>query len=284
MSTLLSTYEEEFRDVTKTLQDDMTNLRSTLQRDAPNYKPPPATGNASRIQRGKALSATAQRLKELVSSMEFETNDVVLQLRLAAKDRVAEYKKQTFNIEKDIAKLKSDCSRADRDDLLSGVSAKAAGSGSPAIDDKTAEQRVMMAENTEKLSEGTKILKAAERAANEGVDLGNQALTGLVNQRHTINKISEKTADMEQEVNNARKILSDMHRTMIKHKAILVVIILALLLMIMLIIYIKMAGGSSSSTSTTTNTQVIIVTNPPAPPPRPVTANPAGSLTGLDNS
>jgi vesicle transport through interaction with t-SNAREs protein 1 len=281
MSTLLTTYEEEFRDLMKSLQDDMASLRATLQRDASDYKAPPATGNASRIQRGKALTVTAQRLKELVSSMEFETNDVVLQLRLAAKDRVAEYKKQTFAAEKDIAKLKSDCSRADRDDLMSGAVAKgaaAAGGASASLDEDTAKQRMLMAENTQMLSDGSKVLRQAERAANEGVDLGNQALAGLVAQRHTINKISGTTADMEQEVNNARKILSDMHKTMIKHKAILIVIILALLLMILLIIYIKVAGGGSSTTSTTTNTNVIVITYAPQPPAPPVTAAPGGGI------
>ena len=287
---LLASYEDEFRELLKGATAEMATLRSTLQRTAATYKAPPAAGPESRGERLTQLKVGVNRLRELGNMMDAESNDVVPPAeRAGAKDRVAEYRKQSMHMEKEYVKLKDDCSKEDKEDLLSGAAAKAAAAAvagaanageaaSAAADEDRIKYRTKMVGNTALLETGSKKLNQAEQVINEAVTYSESAKTNLRQQRETLTNIYNTTDEVDGTLTSVRKTLKEMHLTMIKNKAVMVVIILALLLMIFVVIYVKLGTSSTGATRTT-----IIVQSPSPMPPTlapMVTSRPAGAGSG----
>ncbi|CUF35346.1 vesicle transport v-SNARE 11, putative [Bodo saltans] len=291
MTSLYATYEDELKDWLKEMQEDIQSIRQTLLRDLPTYRAPPGTGPGSRIQKMKIITERQDQIRETILSMDRELGsvDFPVSLREASRNGLQEYKKRALNFDKDILKLKSETATADRADLLgSGGSASGGGAavaGLEGLDEETKKQRIQMAQNTQTLSKGSNALREAERYVTVTEDMSNEALKNLGEQTAVIGRIAGKTNEADDELSQAKKILSDMHKEMIKNKAILVIIIGVLLLLIFLVIYIKFSGSSSTSDSTTT---VIIVTGTPSPvtlpPPPPTTPAPTSNSLSSGSS
>lgn len=282
MSSLFQTYDDELRDLVKDIVEEASALRQTLQRDLPTYRAPPASGPSSRLQRAKQLTEYLTKARELLLWMEREctSSEFPFQQRDASREKVAEYRKQLLTHERDIKKLKDDSGAADRADLIGNGSTKtdAQVAGLEGLDEETRKQRLQMAKNTESLKQGSGFLRQAERLTNETEEMSTMAINNLRTQTRTIEGIVTKAHDADDEVSHSRKILSDMHREMVKNKAILLIIILVLLLLIFLILYVKF-GGSSASTQSSTTT-VIYVTSPPGGSSIPLPPDVSGSSGG----
>lgn len=57
-------------------------------RNAVNYKAPPLSGTGSRLQRGTILRNIMAQVKEIITNMEYETNELPAALREGAKERL----------------------------------------------------------------------------------------------------------------------------------------------------------------------------------------------------
>mmetsp|Transcript_19951 Transcript_19951/g.22944 ORF Transcript_19951/g.22944 Transcript_19951/m.22944 type:complete len:301 (-) Transcript_19951:99-1001(-) len=291
MTSLFQTYDEELRDVVKEFGDLLNEVRQTLQRETPSYRAPPPTGPSSRLQKCKTLTELLQKARELSLWMEREcaSADFPISQRETSRQKVAEYRKQSLQFERDLKRVKDDCGAADRADLLGASGSPNSTNGGAmtaeqraamtGLDEETRKQREQMARNTETLKTGSKFLREAEKLTNETEEMSGTALKTLVGQTTTISGIISKTHEADDEVSQARKILNDMHKEMIKNKAILLIIILVLLLLIFLVLYIKF-GGSSSSSSSSSTTTVIYVTSSPSSP----TVAPPPSTSTISNS
>ncbi|KAG5478571.1 hypothetical protein LSCM4_04804 [Leishmania orientalis] len=260
MTALLQTYEEEYRDGVRVIRDESEALRQLCDRKASGYSAPPATGPGSRVQRGAHLSTVLVQVRELVNSMEYEANDLPAAHRQTAKERIAEYRANLRTLEEGITRLKADASAADRFDLLGDAERRKAGSGGASVnqapgdlDDATKVHRMTMLENTAKFKDASGKLQQAERLLNDTETVGNEALTNLRYQTETMQHIQGTTITVDEEVSDARKIVSGMQRMMVKHKLILISIIMILLFLICVAVYVsatKNRRNSSSSQST----------------------------------
>ncbi|ORC89120.1 vesicle transport v-SNARE 11 [Trypanosoma theileri] len=257
MSTLFQSYEEEYRDVVKNIQDGMTELRATLHRSGvdgrgSNGSSPavPATGPGSRLQRGSQLTALITQVKELLNNMEYECNDVAVEQRPLLKERLTDCRKNARRLEEEIAKLRAECAAADREDLMGATAKKGTGAGTAAagsasnslgLDDETAKHRLQMMQNTERVKQASNTLLRAEKLLNETEETGTAALGNLRTQTETLHRINATTIEVNEEISEARKILTRMQRTMVKHKIMLVGIILVLLFLIFVALYVSVS-------------------------------------------
>ncbi|KAG5504482.1 hypothetical protein JKF63_04934 [Porcisia hertigi] len=251
MTTLLQTYEEEYREGVRAIRDESEALRQLCDRKVPGYKPPPATGTGSRVQRGAHLTTLLAQVRELVNNMEYEANDLSAAYRQAAKERIAEYRMNVRTLEQSILRIKADASAADRLDLLGDADKEKAGGdgkGDPGdLDDATKAHRITMLDNTAQVKNASGKLRQAERLLNDTETVGNEALTNLRNQTETMQHIHETTIAVDEEVSEVRKIISGMQRVMIKHKVTLIAIILFLIFLICVAIYVSVAKHRRNS-------------------------------------
>ncbi|RNF17548.1 vesicle transport v-SNARE 11 [Trypanosoma conorhini] len=247
MSTLFQSYEEEYRDVVKNVREGLDELRATLNREADGYAAAPATGPASRLQRGAQLVRLTVQLKELLNNMEYESNDVPPAQRAALRERLAEYRRDARGLEEEIAKTRAECAAADRADLM-GASATAGPAPVHAralgLDEETAKHRLHMMQNTERVKQASSKLGRAERLLNDTEETGATVMQGLRTQTETMHRINATTNSVNEEISEARKILTQMHRTMIKHKLMLTGIILVLLFLIFLAVYLSFSKNA----------------------------------------
>ncbi|CAJ05003.1 putative Qb-SNARE protein [Leishmania major strain Friedlin] len=257
MTTLFQAYEEEYRDGVRTIRDESEALRHSCDRKAARYKAPPVTGPGSRVQRGAHLTTVLAQVRELVNSMEYEANDLPAAHRQTAKERIAEYRTNLRTLEEGIARLKADASAADRLDLLGDIERKTtSASGADeatapgALDDVTKAHRMVMLDNTAKFKDAAGKLLQAERLLNDTETVGNEALTSLRYQTETMQHIQETTIVVDEEVSDARRIISGMQKVMIKHKLILTAIIIVLLFLILVAIYVSVTKNHRNSSST----------------------------------
>ncbi|KAH9593507.1 Vesicle transport v-SNARE [Trypanosoma melophagium] len=257
MSTLFQSYEEEYRDVVKNIRDGISELRATLHRGAAdgrqnnhNAAAPavPATGPGSRLQRGSHLATLMAQVKELLNNMEYECNDVAVEQRPLLKERLVDFRKNARGLEEEIAKLRAECAAADREDLMGATAKKgtaaetAAGTSSAlGLDDETARHRLQMMQNTQRVKQASNTLLRAEKLLNETEETGAAALGNLRTQTETLHRINVTTIEVNEEISEARKILTRMHRTMVKHKLMLVGIILMLLFLIFVALYVSVS-------------------------------------------
>lgn len=255
MTTLFQTYEEEYREGVRTIQDESAALRQLCDRKAPGYKAPPATGAGSRVQRGAHLTTVLAQVRELVNSMEYEANDLPAANRQTAKERITKYRADLRATEDALARLKADASAADRLDLMGDAEKKktapattADGKEAPGdMDAETRAHRMTMMDNTAKVKDASNKLTQAERLLNDTETVGNEALTNLRNQTETMQHIQETTIAVDEEVSEARKILTGMQKVMVKHKLILIAVIGVLVLLIIVAIYVSFSKKSRNT-------------------------------------
>lgn len=250
MSTLLQSYEEEYRETTKKFNDDINAIRATLKTDASNYTPPPATGPGSRVHHGSSATSALAHLRELLSNMEYECHTLPAALRQSAKERIADYRSSVTKLEETLSSVKQQSSEADRKDVLGNKGANKEGDKYKDLDDETKKHRMMMMDNTEKVRQASKKLTQSERLLNETEVVGNEALTNLRSQTETLNRIHETTIAVDEEVSDARKILIGMQKTMIKHKLMLFAVIGVLILLIVVAVYVGVSKSKSNQSVT----------------------------------
>ncbi|EKF26830.1 hypothetical protein MOQ_009461 [Trypanosoma cruzi marinkellei] len=242
MSTLFQSYEEEYRDVVKSIREGLDGLRGTLNREVDGYNAPPATGPASRLQRGAQLVKLTVQLKELLNNMEYECNDVPVAQRPALRERLAECRRGARELEEEIAKTRGECAAADRLDLMGSPEKKGSAPVDASVlglDDETARHRLQMMQNTEKVRQASGKLNQAERLLNETEETGATVMKNLRTQTETIQRIHATTTDVNEELSEVSKILTKMHRTMVKHKSMLIGIILMLIVLIFVALYVS---------------------------------------------
>ncbi|KAG5478767.1 hypothetical protein LSCM1_06171 [Leishmania martiniquensis] len=256
MTALLQSYEEEYRDGVRVIRDESEALRQLCDCKASGYKAPPATGPGSRVQRGARLTTVLAQVRELVNSMEHEANELPAAHRQTAKERIAEYRANLRALEEGIMRLKADASAADRLDLLGDTErSKEASGGAPGkkapdcLDHATKAHRMTMLENTAKVKDASVKLQQAERLLNDTETVGNEALTSLRYQTETMQHIQGTTIAVDEEVSDARKIISGMQRMMVKHKIILLAIIAFLLFLICVALYVSATKNRRNSSS-----------------------------------
>lgn len=244
MTTLLQTYEEEYRDAVKSVNDELAALRATLNREAAGYKAPPSTGPGSRLSRIAAMGALMGQLRELLGSMDYECNDLPVATRQTAKERIAEYRASIRKLEDSISKAKTESSGADRADLIgAGANSRASRADGELLpegelDNETRRHRMTMMDNTDKVRQASNKLTQAERLLNDTEQVGSEALTSLKKQTEQMHNINETTIAVDEEVSEARRILGGMQKMMIKHKLILIAVILVLVLLIIVAVWV----------------------------------------------
>ncbi|CAD2220808.1 vesicle transport through interaction with t-SNARE 1 [Angomonas deanei] len=258
MTTLLQTYEEEYKESVRKINEELTSLRDTLKRDAPSYKAPPSTGVGSRVQRCTHLTSLIKQLKELLTNMEYECNDIPPANRQVAKERVSGYRNTCRQLEEDITKIKTEASAADRQDLIGEQrrTSKAGEEGGADDGDPSRQHRLQMMDNTAKVKEASNTLKKSERLLNETEEIGSQALTTLRTQTEQMNRINETTIAVDEEISEAHRVLNGMRKVMVKHKLILICIILLLVFLIVLSVYLGLSKRNKTVVITPTQTPV----------------------------
>ncbi|KEG06641.1 vesicle transport v-SNARE 11 [Trypanosoma grayi] len=104
---------------------------------------------------------------------------------------------------------------------------------------------MQMMQNTEKVKQASNTLTKAERLLTETEETGTEALQNLRTQTETLHRINATTISVNEEISEARKILTRMHSTMVKHKIMLIGIIIVLLLLIFVAVYVSVSKHAS---------------------------------------
>lgn len=281
MASLFQSFEEEYKEFEAKATDTVAKLRATLNRNAPNYKPPPPVGVGSRSALLSQIKQSYTRLVELENSMYTEVNDFLPAQKQAGKDRITQIKKSNTSLAGEIERLEKEVCTADREDLLKDTKPTKKGEStadpqSGTLDDQSTKDRKELVKSTETLRGTSKTLMQAEALVGSALDKGNNTKKELGKQREHIQSITGTTEGVDQELSEARKLLNQIQSVMIKNKAIMVGIIILLMIMILVIIYLQISGPSSS--------QAPIIVVPPPPPPPPDSTNGGGIGSGAPNS
>lgn len=247
MSGLFNSYEEDCNDSIRQIKESLTKLRDgiTAQEESKAdvskvYHPPPATGPLSRTQQIQAVQQSLSHVKDLITSMGYEANDLDPAQRAAAKEKVDHLRRDVVQLEQETARLRQASTAADRSDLLAFGSGaqREAGGVVEAADAETQAHRLFAVQTTEKLQSGTQTLRKAEAFLAASNDLGRNSLNTLRSQTEQMQHIQETTHDVDEEVSRSRQVLNRMQRTALKHKLWLCSIIGLLLLFIFLLFYL----------------------------------------------
>lgn len=286
MSSLLQTYEEDFKECIQQIEEELGSIRLTCARNGAgpaavengttttwsSYAPPSSTGPKSRLQRCGEVSKKLNHLQEILSNMEYESHDAPSTQRQLLRHRIQEYEKRLRAMETLLITVKGECSIADRQDLMAGVPEEGKGKESTKRrapdkgenEDPDEEHRRILMNNTEQFRGASRTLGKAERVLNETEVIGGEALQNLRKQTEQLQGLHEITIAVDDELSETRKIVNRLQRGMVKHKAILIGMIVFLIFLIIVAIYVWVRKH-------TNNTYV-----PPAPEatvPPPVAPN-----------
>lgn len=261
----------------------------------------------------KRLQDNHGHIKEAIALMELESNEGTAEQRAQCKLRLAEMKRESFRLEKDINGLKQQSLAADRADLLkrvqiSSAASSSAGGGkdgnhgaSPSAMTKTDAQLAEMTNNTKTMHKSTTTLKHALQYAVRMNEHGEAVIVELKKQDETINRIAGTTADTDNTMTSTQRVLRDMRLAAMKNQALLSGVVIVLVVMIVALLYFEYARPSSitvPSSSPTGNTggssgsgvSPPSVINSPVRPPQAATGSSAassgflGALDGFGNA
>lgn len=251
MSSLLQTYEEDIKECFRRSEAEMTSIQATCRTKEQDYQPPPTSGPKSRIGRCSEMTHLFAHMRELLENMEYESHDIPAGHRMSLQTRMADYSQKLTKAMEQLHALKSSCGQADADDLVTSGRQRRGGEGE-AGEDVDMEARRTLLSNTEKFRNASKTLNDAERVLNETEAVGSNALANLREQTEQLQGIQTITVAVDDEISESRKILMDVQRGIIKHKAILLAIIFVLILLIILAIYVTATKNRSSTPVTPT--------------------------------
>ncbi|ORC89121.1 vesicle transport v-SNARE 11 [Trypanosoma theileri] len=206
-------------------------------------------GSVDRAQQLHVLQQGVAHLRDLVTSMSYESNDVSERsAQEEAKRQVAACKQTVVEMEKEMARLRQEAREADRRDLLTGSSYHNNNNNNSnhyyhnnggLLGDVEDEDRARMLDNTSRLRGGTAVLQKAESLLQGAQDTGISTLNTLRAQTETIQNIRNTIHDADAEVMDSRRIVNRMQNTALKHKIILIGIIVALVFLIIGFIVIR---------------------------------------------
>lgn len=253
MSGLFSAYEDDCKESLRRLSSTMDLIQESIQKQKAHeadpsldYYPPPTTGPASRSQLLQETLQALSHVKDLITSMNYELNDMTdVQQRAEAKSLVEKYRKTVVALDRDVGALRLAVTQAERTDLLSfgrGAAAREDGNHPDVLseaDEATKAARLTALQTSERLQGGTRTLLKAEKYIAEANSMGRESLGTLRKQTEQIQHIHEVTRDVDGEIASSRQVLHGMQRTAIKQKLWLWGILLALLLVIGLLVYLR---------------------------------------------
>ncbi|KAG5478570.1 hypothetical protein GH5_05496 [Leishmania sp. Ghana 2012 LV757] len=249
MSGLFNSYEEDLNETVRGIREGCAKLQADIDAQSAHdedptriYHPPPATGPLSRAQQLQVVQQSLSHAKDLLTSMMYEMTDVSPSERAAMKEKAEGFRKTCGSLDQEVAQLRQSCNVADRADLLRfGVSAAAGGTGdafTTEADADTQSYRLLALQTTERLQGGTNTLRKAEAYLGQTNHLGRESLNTLRMQTEQIVHVHEAVNDVDAEISRARVLISQMHRTAVKHKLWLVAIILLLFSFVFLLFYL----------------------------------------------
>lgn len=255
MTSLISSYNDNVKDTLRELRAQIALLKDGIEqqrahsKDATQYyTPPPPTGPLSRGHQLSTAQESLSYVKNLVSTMLYEANDLEPAMRIRVRDRVDDYRRTISRLEVEVNELRLKCTNADRADLMGfgreqGDSTGGDHADGLGLDDdahaNTHAQRLAALHTSERLQGGTHTLLKAEAYLNKTNDMARDTHSTLRTQGEQISHIAVLTGDVDHEISQARRILNRIQRTAIKHKLYLCGIIAALFLLILIIIYSK---------------------------------------------
>eukprot|EP00796_Vickermania_ingenoplastis_P009742 gene9742-6830_t len=261
MSTLLQTYEEDFKESVRRADEELTAIQLSCSRDAVDYTAPPASGPMSRVRRCGEVQRLLAHLRELLGNMEYESHDVPASQRQTLRHRMNEYLNSVTRLESTMENVKTCCGIADRQDLLGNNRQQQQEAGGPSGEADEEHRRIMM-DNTNKFRDASDKLQQAERVLTQTEALGTTALENLREQTEQLQGMHEVTLAVDDEISESRKILQKVYAGMVKQKATLIAIAVVLMILIIVAIYVSVAKHRR----TTPTAPSPATTSPPIPP------------------
>ncbi|SCU83145.1 LAMI_0C02168g1_1 [Lachancea mirantina] len=219
MSSLLSSYESEFR----TILGEAKTLLSVA----------PSQPIAQRNSTLKEIEQHQDELLDLVDQMDIEILNSSLNAadRAAYKSKLREFKKQVqTDVKSPLAQL---IDSRDRDMLFEGSGSVAGGSGA----DDT--QRQQLLSNHAVLNRTGDKLRDASRVANETEGIGSQIMMDLRSQRETLENARHTLFQADSYVDKSIRTLKTMSRRLVANKFISYAIIAVLVILILLVLFAK---------------------------------------------
>ncbi|CBH13419.1 hypothetical protein, conserved [Trypanosoma brucei gambiense DAL972] len=232
-SDLLREYENDFNETLKEANDVASRLQESLQRSGVSYQAPPAAGPQSRSQQCHSLQQSLTRLRELITNMSYESNEVEpASAKEEVKRRLEDYRGKLVALEKQLSRLRQESREADRTDLL--------GNGREMGDDGgSMEEHARMLGTTTKLKEGTGALQKAEALLHGTNELGLETLSVVRGQTETMKHIHGVVIDVDDDVTESRRIVHRMHQVARKQKLIMAGVIGMLVFTFLIIVFWK---------------------------------------------
>ncbi len=227
----------------------------------------------------KRLLDQHSKMKSSLAGMEFESNEGPADQVALRRKRLADMKKEAFNFEKEINRLKQESSAADQADLINRVTQDPSSSSGAAVAgpagnnnntklNSTDSQLAEMTKNTTTMNKGTSTLTNALRYVVRMNELGEATLVELRRQDETTDRLMMNNAETDAQLTGAQRILRDMKLIAMKNNIILAGTVIVLVIIIVAILYYKFGrplaaswsnsnGGSNSGSSTPSPSSVI---------------------------
>jgi len=232
MADLFDTYEEDFEELKKIVEERVRNV--------------PSLDGSKRESEIQQAESDIQELEQLVKSMNLSARNVGSNQNLISKIR--EYEGETSRLKTSLRKATMQIkASSDRNSLFTGGLSEKQLAGS-------LDQRERLLSATERLERSNMELKAAMATAEQTVSVGIEVMGNLDTQRSTMYQIKEKLGNVNDNLSRAKRIMGTMARRVYTNRLIVGLIIFVLLLAICLIVYFKFFDGITSGSDQTSNT------------------------------
>jgi hypothetical protein len=240
MSTSFRDMEGEAKANFDIIERDMTALKATLP-----SSPSGAIVNRSEINR--RIAKTLNAVKDAMSIMTLEVNELPAEERAAAKIRLQDHKSRLQSLAVAATDLQRKSDAADRTDLLARTAAAKASGGAISEGDSAVATAVA---TTDLHRKGVGTLKEAERLTHRMNETGDAILQELGRQDDTINSVVNIVHDTDKDLSSAQLTLRQMEKLMQKNKFMLVGVIFILTMIIVGILYYMFGGTDTGGTTT----------------------------------
>ncbi|CCW65059.1 unnamed protein product [Phytomonas sp. EM1] len=246
MSSLLDSYEEDFQRCIRLLTDTMDTLQDSILKQnahesdpAVSYHPPPSVGLSSRSYQLREVLQLLAHVKDLISSMNYEMNDLSDPYQRAnIKGLIASYQKNVVALEERASWLRQACTAAERKDLLWFEGSDINADIRDECDPEVATHRLMSLQTTAALQSGTSTLLKAEAYLEQSKESGRTSLNTLRAQTDQIGYIGNIASGIDTEIFASRQIINRMQSVALRRKLLLSgMIVVMVLFMLLFIIY-----------------------------------------------
>lgn len=223
MSSLLSSYESEYKSTLAQAVDSLASARAQSLSDR--------NSTLSHVEEQK------DELLDLVDQMDIEVNNSITDAtqRAGVKARLREYRKEVAD--KVRTPLQQLMDARDRDMLFGGAEQSGIPGGADA--NMTEEQRQQLLQSHNVLNRTGDRLRDASRIAAETEGIGSQIMADLRAQRETLENSRQTLFQADSYVDKSIKTLKTMSRRLVANKFISYAIIAVLILLILLVLFSK---------------------------------------------